>query len=241
MAMMGPQCCQNPPVKIPNAGSGHVEKLGGLDAYVTGSPDSKFAILLASDAFGFEAPNLRKLADKVAAAGFYVVVPDFFHGDSYTPENQDRPLPVWIKDHGPEKGFEYSKPVIEALKSKGIDAIGATGVCFGAKVVVELAKRQLIQSAVLLHPSLVSVDDIKEVKTPIAVLGAEIDGTTPPELVKKFSEALASKPDVKSYVKIYPNVEHGWSVRYEESDAEAVKAAEEAHKDMLEWSLIHVK
>ena len=29
-----------------------------------------------------------------------MVVPDFFHGDPYVSENADRPIPVWIKDHG---------------------------------------------------------------------------------------------------------------------------------------------
>lgn len=42
----------------------------------------------------------RKLADKVAAAGYFVVVPDFLNGEPYNPENPDRPLPIWIKDHG---------------------------------------------------------------------------------------------------------------------------------------------
>ena len=42
----------------------------------------------------------RKIADKVAAVGFYVVVPDFVHGDPFVYDNADRPLPVWLKDHG---------------------------------------------------------------------------------------------------------------------------------------------
>lgn len=33
--------------------------------------------------------------------------------------------------------------------------------CSSAKVVVELSKEELIQAAVLLHPSFVTVDDIK--------------------------------------------------------------------------------
>jgi len=39
----------------------------------------------------------RKLADKVAAAGYYVVVPDFFYGDPYTME---KTLSIWIQSHG---------------------------------------------------------------------------------------------------------------------------------------------
>ncbi|CAM8915112.1 unnamed protein product [Rhodiola kirilowii] len=234
--MSGPQCCENPPALSSASGAGHVEEIAGLKSYVTGpSCDVKRAILLVSDIFGYEAPNLRKLADKIASAGFYVVVPDFLHGDPYDPSNSERALKVWIKDHGTDKGFEDAKSVIEALKSKGVTTIGASGYCWGAKVVTELAKYGHIQAAVLCHPSFVTVDDIKAVKAPIAILGAEVDQMSPPELVKQFEEVLKSKPEVESLVKIYPGVSHGWTVRYNVEDAAAVKSAEEAHADTLEW------
>ncbi|KAF2541014.1 hypothetical protein F2Q70_00036616 [Brassica cretica] len=114
-------------------------------------------------------------------------------------------------------------------------------MCWGGKVVVELSKEELIQAAVLLHPTYVTVDDIKDVKVPIAILGAENDFLTPPALVKQFEEILASKPEVGSYVKIFPNVSHGWTTRYDINDPEAVKAAEEAHKEMLDWFVTYVQ
>ena len=46
---------------------------------------------------------------------------------------------------------------------------------------------------------------------------------------------------IKSHVKIFPKVSHGWTVRYDVSDEAAVKAAEEAHQDMLQWILNYVK
>ncbi|KAG6668277.1 endo-1,3;1,4-beta-D-glucanase-like [Carya illinoinensis] len=239
--MSGPQCCSNPPTLNPSAGAGHVEQLGGLSSYISGSADSKRAVLLVSDVFGYEAPNLRKLADKVAATGFFVVVPDFFCGDPYVPENTHRPIPVWIKEHGTDKGFEAAKPVLEAVKNKGFSAVGAAGFCWGAKVVVELAKAELIQAAVLLHPSLVTVDDIKGVKAPIAILGAEIDHISPPELLKQFEEVLTARSEVDGYVKIFPKVAHGWTVRYDVKDEAAVKPAEEAHQNLLEWFAKYVK
>ncbi|CAN7127094.1 unnamed protein product [Brassica rapa subsp. narinosa] len=245
--MSGPQCCENPPALNPVSGSGHVEKLGGLDAYVSGSLDSKLCVILISDVFGKSfffaliSNSHMALADKVAASGFYVVVPDYFYGDPFDASNQERPISLWLKDHGADKGFEDTKPVIEAIKSKGITAIGASGMCWGAKVVVELSKQELVQAAVLLHPSLVTVDDIKGGKVPIAILGAEIDQLSPPALLKQFEEILASKPEVNSYVKIHPKVAHGWTVRYKTDDPEAVKAAEEAHKEMLDWFVTYVK
>ncbi|KAI4317730.1 hypothetical protein L6164_025577 [Bauhinia variegata] len=239
--MSGPQCCSNPPTLNPSSGAGHVEKLGGLDAYVIGPSDPKLAILLISDVFGFEAPNLRKLADKVAAAGYYVVVPDFLKGDPFSFEDANRPLPVWLKDHAPDKSVEDAKQVVEALKSKGVSAIGAAGFCWGAKAIVRLAKFELIQAAVLLHPSFITPDDVKDVNVPISILGAEIDQYCPPELIQQFGQVLtAAKPGLDCHVKIFPKVSHGWSVRYVDEDAEAVKAAEEAHQNLLEWFAKHV-
>ncbi|KAI4364402.1 hypothetical protein MLD38_020498 [Melastoma candidum] len=239
--MSGPQCCSNPPALNLASGGGRVEIVGGLDAYVVGPSESKLAVVLVSDIFGFEAPKLRKLADKVASAGFYVVVPDFMHGEPYDPKNPERPIQAWRKDHGTDKGLEEVKLVIEALKSKGIAAVGAAGFCWGAKVVVGLAMCELVQAAVLLHPSLVTIDDIKGVKVPIAVLGAENDHMSPPELVKQFEDLLAAKPEVDAKVKIFPKVSHGWTVRYEDGDEFTIKSAKEAHEDMIGWFAKYVK
>ncbi|KAA0049404.1 endo-1,3 [Cucumis melo var. makuwa] len=245
--MSGPQCCSNPPTLNPSSGAGHIEQLGGLTTYVSGSPDSKRAILFITDVYGFEAPLVRKLADKVAAAGFFVVAPDFFHGDPFVPDDANRTISVWLQDHGPDKGFDDAKPVVEALKNKGISAIGAAGVCWGAKVVVELAKVELIQAAVLLHPSLVTVDDIKghflKYETISSFWGQSSHfniesrdrSNSPPELLKQFEEILSAKPEVDGFVKIFPKVSHGWTVRYNVEDAEAIKCADEAHEDLLAW------
>lgn len=40
---------------------------------------------------------------------------------------------------------------------------------------------------------------------------------------------------VDGYVKIFPKVSHGWTVRYNVEDKSAAKCAEEAHQNMLEW------
>ncbi|XP_057965914.1 endo-1,3;1,4-beta-D-glucanase-like [Malania oleifera] len=239
--MSGPPCGENPPTLSSGSGGGSIVELGGLKTYITGSAHSKLALLLVSDVFGYEAPKLRNIADKVAAAGFYVMAPDFFYGDPYVPDNAERPISVWRESHGTDKGFEDSKSVIMALRSKGISAIGAAGFCWGAKVVVDLAKTNTIQAAVLLHPSRVTVDDIKDVNAPIAVLGAEIDNLSPPELLKQFEDVLSTKPEVNGYVKIFPGVAHGWTVRYQDDDETAVQLAEEAHQNMLDWFIEYVK
>ncbi|KAJ4789520.1 hypothetical protein LUZ62_040766 [Rhynchospora pubera] len=240
--MASSQCCQNPPTLDPVYGKGHVvEDFGGLKAYITGSPESKLAIILISDVFGYEAPLLRNLADKVSTSGYFVLVPDFFHGDPATPEIVKNSIDEWIKKHNIPKGFEEAKQVIEVLKERGFSAIGAAGFCWGGKVVVELAKYDYINAVVSLHPGPLTHDDIREVKCPISILGAETDPFCPPEVIKQFAEILSSKPEVHSHVKIYPGTVHGWSVRYDVNDKQAVEKAEEAQKDMLDWFVKYVK
>lgn len=80
-----------------------------------------------------------------------------------------------------------------------------------------------------------------EVKAPIAILGAETDHHSPAELLRQLGNILASKSEVDSYVKIFPGVSHGWTVGYKEDDEFAVKSAEEAHSDMMNWLTKYIK
>ncbi|XP_073066114.1 endo-1,3;1,4-beta-D-glucanase-like [Primulina eburnea] len=239
-AKLGPKCSENPPLLNGGSGGGSVLEMGGLQCYVSGPSDSKLAIVLASDIYGYTAPNLRKLADKVAASGFYAVVPDFFHGDPFDPTNPNKTKPVWMAQHDPIKAFEDTKPVLEALRGRGTSAIGVAGFCYGGKVAVELVKCGIVQAGVLLHPSLVTEDDMKEVNLPLAILGAENDHVScPPKLVKRFKEILSSKK-IPNFAKIFPGVAHGWTLRYNLTDKKAVKAADKAHLDMLNWLIKYV-
>lgn len=52
---------------------------------------------------------------------------------------------------------------------------------------------------------------------------------------------MMSSLQVDGFVKIFPGVAHGWTVRYNAEDAGAVKCAEEAHQDMLGWFSKYVK
>ncbi|RYR31986.1 hypothetical protein Ahy_B01g056968 isoform K [Arachis hypogaea] len=82
---------------------------------------------------------LMKLADKIAASGYYVVVRGFFYGEPYDPQNTNRPLGEWLKDHGtdvwcgPGIGFasdhaSASVDCVVARKNASVDSIGYSKV-----------------------------------------------------------------------------------------------------------------
>ncbi|KAI5447322.1 hypothetical protein KIW84_014971 [Lathyrus oleraceus] len=140
-----------------------------------------------------------------------------------------------------DKASEDTKPLIAALRSKGVTSIGAAGFCWGGVVVAKLAvSGDIIQAAVILHPGAISDKEFNDIRVPIALLGAEIDDFFPKEKLKQAEELLSAKAEIESLVKLYPGVTHGWSVRYNIEDEVAVKNAEEAHEDMLNWFIKHV-
>uniref|UniRef100_A0A1D1ZHA9 Endo-1,31,4-beta-D-glucanase n=1 Tax=Anthurium amnicola TaxID=1678845 RepID=A0A1D1ZHA9_9ARAE len=237
--MLSRDCCSNPPKLDPHCGLGTVvDDIAGLRTYTAGSPTSHRAILLVTDIYGYQAPNLRNIADEAAAAGFFVVAPDFYYGDPYV---DGEPWDDWSRRHGTVKGAEDAKAVVAALRRGGATSIGAAGFCWGGKVVVELAKSDGIDAAVLLHPAMVTVDDIKEVEVPMEVLGGELDEISPPSLLKQFELILSTKSGIESFVKVFPGVPHGFSIRYDANDKFAVKTAEEAQQDMLNWFQKYVR
>ncbi|PWA64578.1 alpha/beta-Hydrolases superfamily protein [Artemisia annua] len=225
---VGPECCSNPPAII--SGS-DVVQIGSLNSYVSGNPDSNIGVILVSDVFGYEAPKLRK----GMLSYYYIYI------------QMNRCISTFKVE-----AVEFAKPVIQALIEKGTSKVAAAGFCWG-----ELAKTADIQVAAVLHPSFVTLDDIKGVKVPTAILGAELDTMCPPELVKKFEVALEANQinttrtdpfivsrfmlvwfmgmQIEHFVKIYPGVSHGWTIRYEDDDEAAKKCASEAQQDLVDW------
>ncbi|CAL4900648.1 unnamed protein product [Urochloa decumbens] len=207
-------CLDNPPdMTATGAEAGRAARdFHGLEAYLAGSSRARRAVILGSDFYGFQAPKLRKIADQEE----------------------------WIKAHSPADAAEMVKPLIAALKKEG-KIVGFGGYCWGSKVAVELAKTTEIQAVVISHPSRVTVNDMKEIKCPIEVLGGEFDAISPPKLVHQLELALEQNKAIDHFVKIFPRVAHGFACRYDSSDPFAVETAEAARKDMIGWFSKHLK
>lgn len=71
---------------------GSVSTVYGLSTYVAGKKGDKVVVML-TDVFGYDLVNTRLLADEYAAAGFYVLLPDFFQGDALPAEVEHQMIP----------------------------------------------------------------------------------------------------------------------------------------------------
>jgi dienelactone hydrolase len=228
---MTTEACCTPAPPAADTSQGREDTLGGLRVYLSGSASATAAVILIPDIFGFNPPLMRKLADKVGAAGYLAVVPDLFYGDDYKPVGEDlmAAFPQWLPKHLPASKVEATKGLVKVLKDRGIKSIGIGGFCWGAKVAAFVGKEQCVNAVVQCHPSLIEASDYEEMSVPVAVLAAPTDG------IDKYEDLLASRAELKSFVKIFPGVNHGWTVRYDENDEHAVEKANEAHKLMIDW------
>lgn len=225
-----------PPSDTPATGT--EEKLAGLDVYVSGSHHAKAAVVLVSDIYGWEAPLFRKLADKIAHNGYYVVAPDFFFGDPVT-DTTNRS--AWFLIHPQTGSVEPTKNVVTALKAKGFKSVGLAGFCWGGKVAILTVNKypNVVNAIVQLHPGGVVEKDYVTIVTPIMILASPTDNVANVTGVLR----MRKQEKVKVFVKIFKDVVHGWTVRYNESDPKQVYRANRAHGLLLDWyhKYLHVK
>jgi len=207
-----------------------------LDSYINGPDDAKSAVIVNHDLFGWKAAGCRNVVDRVAAAGHLVIMPDLFRGDSWKYGSDFSPtnLTAFFSVNPDARVQEDIKKVCTFLKKKNITQIGIMGFCWGGRAAFNSSVNGMIKAAVSLHGGGVLVETCKDVACPVFFIQAELDNHPPLALVESMKKALEGmKKEAK--LKVYPGVNHGFSVRADPSDANAVKQADTAICDAIDF------
>ncbi|KAI1363848.1 Alpha/Beta hydrolase protein [Xylaria arbuscula] len=167
------QCTTDRPTPDGESPKGEVRLLGGVEVYLT-KPESypsnpSKLLLLLTGGTGLKSQNNQIQADKFAAEGYVVVMPDLFEGDpapnsAAVPESETLAtslletfklkaaetaksflIDMWLARHTEEKVLPILEKVIHAAGGEFADAVGngggiyGVGYCIGGRYILLLA------------------------------------------------------------------------------------------------------
>ncbi|KAF4610804.1 hypothetical protein D9613_006672 [Agrocybe pediades] len=235
------------------------EVIGGVNTYVATPRGGRayprnVAILFLPDAYGPQLINSRLLADDFASNGFQVFIPDYLDNDPLPPHVMVPGMPKvpfdidkWLAKHGERQ----TRPLIDALmralrEERGIERFAAVGYCFGGKYVFDLACENIIQAAVVAHPSLLNVPGdfekyVQKSRIPLLMHTCPIDSQFPPSAANAADSILGNGKFAPGYVRLnYDGCRHGFTIRGDLSDPVVKKAKEDAFKATVAWLRVHL-
>ncbi|KAL9108556.1 MAG: hypothetical protein Q9227_006642 [Pyrenula ochraceoflavens] len=228
---------------------GEMGKIGDVETYFSYPKDKSTsnAILILTDVIGHIFPNAQLIADQFAANGYFVVMPDLFHGDPI-PLNRpdDFDIQKWLKGppgHLPPRVDPVVDAAIVEMRTKyGCKKIGAVGYCFGAKYVVRHLRPDMgkVDVGYCAHPSFVDADELKDIKGPLSISAAETDQIFPPEKRHETEQIL---PETKQpyQINLFSGVQHGFAVRAEIKEKPAKYAKEMAFLQAVQFFETYLK
>ncbi|OQE19092.1 hypothetical protein PENSTE_c016G08409 [Penicillium steckii] len=237
----GPRPCCTVGVKHEGNANGQIKKIGDVEVYFSYPKDNstKRAILLLTDVIGHRFINAQLIADQLAANGYFVVMPDLFHGDP-VPLNRpsDFDLMSWLNGppgHLPDRVEPVVKAVLQEMKtSLGCERIGSVGYCFGAKYAVRLLQPGVVDVSYVAHPSFVEADELAAIKGPLSISAAETDAIFPTSK-RHESEEILAKTGQPYQINLFSGVEHGFAVRADISKPLLRFAKESAFSQAVVW------
>ncbi|KOU63900.1 dienelactone hydrolase [Streptomyces sp. MMG1533] len=209
---------------------------GTADAYLAhpddGAPHP--AVLLYMDAFGLR-PHLKSMADRLAAAGYTVLVPNVFHRYGRAPVVD---LPEFINPAERPEIIQALRPAAETLTPEAAmrDAAayldwlaasplttdgpaGVTGYCMGAGLALRTAGTypDRIAAAAGFHGAYLATDApnsphlLAEHITAELYFGhADQDSTNPAESIDRLDKAL-TEAGVRHRTEVYEGAHHGFT------------------------------
>ncbi|MEU2714430.1 dienelactone hydrolase family protein [Streptomyces sp. NPDC007205] len=224
---------------------------GVVDAYLVHPADGRPrpGVLFYMDAYGLR-PHLRSMADRLAAAGYTVLVPNVFYRLGRTPVVE---LPEFIDPGADPTIWERLGPVVGSLTPDlaARDAgaylrrladsplvadgpVALTGYCMGARLALwtAAAHPDRVAAAAGFHGGQLATDDPGSPHLGAPNITAELyfghasnDHSLPPEQIERFEKAL-TEAGVRHTCEVYPGARHG----YTQADTPAYdKEADERH------------
>jgi len=227
---------------------GKFETIGGVKTYVATPtvdyPKDK-AILFLTDAFGYQLVNNLLLADAFAKNGFQVYLIDLFSDDAVpvnAMETGTFDFTKWLPLHAAEQTRPLVDAVIAALKEQGVTKFGATGYCFGARYVFDLAFDHVTDVSVTSHPSLLETEDLekyaKTATAPLLINSCEVDSQFPADKQARADEIFGGGKFAPGYERTYwDGCTHGFAVRGDINDPKVKAGKEGSFKASVEWFL----
>ena len=210
--------------------NGTVETLPtGLKIYYTpAKTESKKAVIVLYDVYGFKGGRIKSVCDQFACEGFHVLMPDLYGNEASIADYGGFSSPggqKFLKEFTNEDSANKLDAVYEYLKAKGCSTFGAIGFCWGAYPVFGESARGKIQAGASCHPSLGAgemlfgdkvSDQAGKVTCPILLCPA---GNDPPVVknggdVQKIIQSKGLSCDIEEF----PDMAHGWVPRGDTSD-----------------------
>ena len=185
--------------------------------------------------------QVSRIADRFAANGYFVVMPDLFHGDPVPlnrPDTYD--LLAWLRG-APGHMTERVDPVVDAVLGSmrefyGCKRIGGVGYCFGAKYVVRhLGSSGSLQAGYICTPSMVEASELRKMTAPLSIAAAENDSVFPQDKRIESENILKDELLLPYQLTLYGRVEHGFGCKADISVPEKKVAEELAFLQALVW------
>ncbi|RMB79987.1 dienelactone hydrolase family protein [Streptomyces shenzhenensis] len=224
---------------------------GVADAYLVhpGDERPRPAVLFYQDAFGLR-PHLQSMADRLAAAGYTVLLPNVFYRHGRVPVVE---LPTFIDPARNPTIWRQLGPIMQsltpdlAIRDAGAylrfladsplvadGPVAVTGYCMGARLALLTAGAcpDRVAAVAGFHGGRLATEDpdsphlLAEHITAEAYFGhADQDSSLPPEQIQRLEDALTAA-GVRHRCEVYPGAHHG----YTQSDTPAYdRAADERH------------
>ncbi|MGW5330513.1 dienelactone hydrolase family protein [Streptomyces sp. NPDC004014] len=224
---------------------------GVADAYLAHPADGRPrpGVLLYQDAYGLR-PWLRSMADRLAAAGYTVLVPNVFYRHGRTPIGE---VPEFIDTAADPTIWERIGPVMASLTPdrtrRDADAyldwlaasplvadgpVAITGYCMGARLALRTAATHpdRVAAAAGFHGGRLATDAPDSPHLGAGHITAELyfghadqDRSMPEEQIRRLTDALTAA-GVRHTSEVYPGAGHG----YTQADTTAYdREADERH------------